>query len=149
MAGSELILGQICVNGTCTQPVNNVPYYSTGSDQEFDTITNDMLELGLGSGDNFNKILASSVEKLRREISGKVLKVTYLEDYPLSYTDKSSNGTAVGQGVAFELLSFLTKKFNFTYQLVQPAKNILGSTQDMEGSILDMLQSQVCFRIIV
>ncbi|XP_053675806.1 glutamate receptor ionotropic, delta-2 [Anopheles nili] len=78
------------------------------------------------------------LQELRQRLAGTTLRVTTLQDWPLSYTVKV-NGTIVGAGVAFDLLEFLMEKFNFTYELVMPEQNIVGSTQDMPGSVLALL----------
>uniref|UniRef100_A0A182JGR2 Ionotropic glutamate receptor C-terminal domain-containing protein n=1 Tax=Anopheles atroparvus TaxID=41427 RepID=A0A182JGR2_ANOAO len=76
--------------------------------------------------------------EMRQKLAGKTLRVTTLQDWPLSYTVKL-NGTIVGGGVAFDLLEFLMEKFNFTYELVMPEQNIVGSSNDMAGSVLQLL----------
>lgn len=63
------------------------------------------------------------------------------QDYPLSYSDVDRNGNKTGLGVAFQLLSFLTKKFNFTYEIIAPQLNIVGSTNDYQGSLIELLNS--------
>nr|XP_040234814.2 glutamate receptor ionotropic, delta-1 [Anopheles coluzzii] len=78
------------------------------------------------------------MQELRRRLAGTTLRVTTLQDWPLSYTVKI-NGTYIGAGVAFELLEFLMEKFNFTYELVMPEQNIVGSSNDMAGSVLQLL----------
>ncbi|XP_062535181.1 glutamate receptor ionotropic, kainate 2-like [Armigeres subalbatus] len=81
------------------------------------------------------------MEQLANELKGRMLKVTTLEDWPLSYTERQ-NGTLVGRGVAFELLEFLMEKFKFNYTLVMPEHNIVGSTNDMQGSIIELLATE-------
>lgn len=95
---------------------------------------------------NNKKFTAENFANLTKELSGKNLKIGFLEDYPLSYSNVDSNGNKTGFGVAFQLLSFLTKKFNFTYEIVAPQFNIVGSTNDYEGSLIQLLNS-VCFHI--
>lgn len=68
------------------------------------------------------------------------------KDPPLSYTEMES-GKLVGKGVAFNLLEFLMKKYNFTYEIVQHEKNIIGSREDFEGSLLESLHKNVNFLI--
>ncbi|XP_055621480.1 probable glutamate receptor [Toxorhynchites rutilus septentrionalis] len=80
----------------------------------------------------------SHLQQLANELQGRTLNVTTLEDWPLSYTERI-NGTLFGRGVAFELLDFLMEKFKFNYTLVMPEHNIVGSTTDMEGSIIELL----------
>lgn len=130
MGGLELILAAICLNATCDatqQPITN--------------IKNQIPMTLEGLGDNGESMLvkAQKFKEMRNELSGKKLKVVSLEDPPLSYT-KIVNGTRVGMGVSFEILEFLTEKFNFTYELIIPEKNTVGSTNDMEGSLLQILR---------
>lgn len=82
------------------------------------------------------------MEQLKKQLNGKVLRVTSLEDFPLSWTEQV-NGTRVGRGVAFNLLNVLMKKYNFTYELQMPKNNIVGSTNDMDGSMIELLQTGV------
>lgn len=53
------------------------------------------------------------------------------------------SGKLVGKGIAFNLLQFLMEKFNFTYEIVEHAKNIIGSREDFEGSLLESLYTNV------
>ncbi|XP_053669519.1 probable glutamate receptor [Anopheles marshallii] len=78
------------------------------------------------------------MQELRQRLAGTTLRVTTLQDWPLSYTVKI-NGSYIGAGVAFDLLEFLMEKFNFTYELVMPEQNIVGSSNDMAGSVLQLL----------
>lgn len=88
-------------------------------------------------------VTAERLRKLREELNGQTLNITFMDDYPLSYS-VIENGTTKGMGVAFELLEFLTEKLNFTYELVRPEKNIMGSSDQYDGSILELLDTQVC-----
>ncbi|XP_001651932.2 glutamate receptor ionotropic, kainate 2 [Aedes aegypti] len=90
---------------------------------------------------NSQDVKDAFMEQLANELKGRMLKVTTLEDWPLSYTERQ-NGTLVGRGVAFELLEFLMEKFKFNYTLVMPEHNIVGSTKDMEGSIIELLATE-------
>lgn len=63
-----------------------------------------------------------------------------LEDPPLSYTELLPDGTRIGKGVAFQLLKFLEEKFNFTTIVTVPSANIIGSTTDMAGSLIEILK---------
>lgn len=40
------------------------------------------------------------------------------------------NNTRVGYGVAFNVLKFLTEKFNFTYEIINITENVIGSTEN-------------------
>ncbi|XP_050094606.1 glutamate receptor ionotropic, kainate 2 [Anopheles aquasalis] len=80
------------------------------------------------------------MQELRDKLAGRTLRVTTLQDWPLSYTVKV-NGSMVGGGVAFDLLEFLMEKFNFTYELVMPQLNIVGSSNDLSGSVLELLSN--------
>ncbi|XP_031622172.1 glutamate receptor ionotropic, delta-2 [Contarinia nasturtii] len=77
--------------------------------------------------------------ELKANLSGSVLKVVTLEDPPLSYTEVDSSGKLVGKGVAFKLFQFLMDKFNFTYEIVKHDRNIIGSIEDLNGSLLHTL----------
>lgn len=66
----------------------------------------------------------------------------HLKDYPLSYT-RIENGTVVGKGIAFDIFNFLHEKFKFEYTIVLPENNIVGSTDDSAGSIINMLDNDV------
>lgn len=54
------------------------------------------------------------------------------------------NGKPVGKGVAFKALDFLTLKFNFTFNIVQLDKDIIGSKSDYAGSLVECLNESVC-----
>ncbi|XP_055533659.1 glutamate receptor ionotropic, delta-1 [Wyeomyia smithii] len=79
--------------------------------------------------------------QLANELQGRSLKVTTLEDWPLSYTERI-NGTLYGRGVAFELFEFIMEKYKFNYTLVMPEHNIVGSSSDMEGSVIELLAKE-------
>lgn len=55
----------------------------------------------------------------------------------------NDTGTPTPMGVAFQLLDFLTEKFNFTFKIVKPETPKLGSTNDMAGSLLELLKNGV------
>ncbi|XP_065360019.1 glutamate receptor 2 [Calliphora vicina] len=86
---------------------------------------------------------AEKLLKLREWINGRHLRIATLEDYPLSYTKRFDNGTVVGLGVAFELIDFLKEKFNFTYEVLVPEGNIIGSKTDFADSLIEMLNTTV------
>lgn len=60
----------------------------------------------------------------------------------MSYVS-NKNGKMVGEGVAFEIFKFLTNKFNFTYEIVNITNNIIGSSFEMDGSLLESLNQSV------
>uniref|UniRef100_A0A182W227 Ionotropic glutamate receptor C-terminal domain-containing protein n=1 Tax=Anopheles minimus TaxID=112268 RepID=A0A182W227_9DIPT len=91
------------------------------------------LEMGASA-----EVKEREMQELRQRLAGTTLRVTTLQDWPLSYTVKI-NGSYIGAGVAFDLLEFLMEKFNFTYELVMPEQNIVGSSNDMTGSVLQLL----------
>ncbi|EDV52455.1 glutamate receptor 2 [Drosophila erecta] len=74
-------------------------------------------------------------------IGGKHLRIATLEDFPLSYTQLLENGTRIGLGVSFQIINFLKKKFNFTYEVVVPQDNIIGSPSDYDRSLIEMVNS--------
>lgn len=56
------------------------------------------------------------------------------------------NGTRQPMGVSFQLLSLLRLKLNFTYDLIFPENNIYGSTNDMKGSLIEVLNTSVSYK---
>ncbi|XP_058054740.1 probable glutamate receptor [Anopheles bellator] len=109
----------------------------TGGIQPIEPEGNETTEYYQLELDNSAEVKAQ-LQLLREKLAGKTLRVATLQDWPLSYTAKI-NGTIVGGGVAFDLLEFLMEKFNFTYELVMPQQNIVGSSNDMAGSVLELL----------
>lgn len=91
---------------------------------------------------------AQKLKNLREWINGRHFRIATLEDYPLSYTKHYENGTIVGLGVAFELIDFLKEKFNFTYEVVVPEGNIIGSKTDFANSLIEILNTTVSFKEI-
>lgn len=83
---------------------------------------------------------------LKEELSGLTLNVTFMDDFPLSYKDTS---TGKPKGVAIDILEFLMEKFNFTYVLVTPEKNIMGSSEQYAGSIMELLDTEVTVWTII
>lgn len=98
------------------------------------------------------EVLRNKKEKLRRMrewINGKHLIIATLEDYPLSYTQLLDNGTRIGQGVSFQIIEFLQEKFNFTYDVVVPQDNIIGSTTDFDRSLIEMVNTSVSIEFML
>lgn len=94
------------------------------------------------------EVLRNKREKLRNMktwINGRHLRIATLEDYPLSYTQTLENGTRVGRGVSFQIIEFLQEKFNFTYEVVVPQDNIIGSKADLDRSLIEMVNNSVSF----
>lgn len=60
----------------------------------------------------------------------------------MSYTETES-GKLVGKGIAFQLLQFMMDKYNFTYEIVKHDRNIIGSQEDFNGSLIQSLYSNV------
>lgn len=83
------------------------------------------------------------LREMREWIGGKHLRIATLEDYPLSYTELLENGTRIGHGVSFQIIDFLKKKFNFTYEVYVPQDNIIGSPTDYDRSLIEMVNSSV------
>ena len=88
------------------------------------------------------------LEAIRKDLNGKKLKIGTIEDYPLSYTVDLGNGTYEGHGVSFELIKFLSKKFNFTYEIIKPKENKIGSSLDFENSLIELVNKSVSIFII-
>lgn len=127
MAGIALILSTICMNSTCIRSSNQITY---------DFVAN---ELGIESSVSIKE---KKLNEIAQELNGKVLTLATLEDPPLSWTEKE-NGNVVIKGVVGDILSFLTEKFNFTYEVKVPKKNIIGSLTDMDGSLLELMKNEV------
>lgn len=129
MAGIALLLSSLCLNSTiCNQDVDSGVNYNLRQK---------------GNILNENESLKTmTLDALARELKGQTLRVTTLEDYPLSYVIRE-NGTLVGRGTSFEFLDFLMQKYDFKYELVLPKFNILGSSNDTEGSIMQMISKNV------
>lgn len=127
MAGIALILSTICMNSTCIKSSNQISY---------DFVAN---ELGIESNENQKE---AQLNRIAKEINGRVLTLATLEDPPLSWTEKE-NGNIVIKGVVGDILNFLTEKFNFTYEVKVPKKNIIGSLKDMDGSLLELMKNEV------
>lgn len=53
------------------------------------------------------------------------------------------DGKMVGKGVAFKLFQFLMTKYNFTYEIIKQERNVIGSKDDFEGSLLESLYKNV------
>jgi len=89
------------------------------------------------------------LREMREWIGGKHLRIATLEDYPLSYTHVLDNGTRIGLGVSFQIIDFLKKKFNFTYEVAVPQDNIIGSQSDFDRSLIEMVNSSVSSLLVV
>lgn len=150
MKGIELLLASLCINCTMERNENN----RTNMDNPYPNnqfLASTAIPIA-GSTDSHNdhaQVLDNRMaalqylRELREWLSGKHLRIATLEDYPLSYTIKFPNGTRKGKGVAFELIDFLQDKFNFTYDVVVPEKNIIGSNADFRQSLLEKLNKSV------
>lgn len=57
--------------------------------------------------------------------------------------ETNENGELVGKGVAFRILEFLKEKFNFTVHIHLAEKNIIGSNDDYNGSVVETLAKEV------
>uniref|UniRef100_A0A1B0CLI0 Uncharacterized protein n=2 Tax=Lutzomyia longipalpis TaxID=7200 RepID=A0A1B0CLI0_LUTLO len=129
MDGIGILFESVCHNLTCDSAANSDDYESVN-------ITSQSGMSNMTSGEAKEMVL----DQLRKEINGQTLRVVTLNDYPLSFVD-TVNDTAIGAGVSFDLLEFLTEKFNFTYEVVVPENNIVGSTQDFDGSLIELLEN--------
>lgn len=125
MEGLALMLSTICLNTTFCPDLHTNPGVNFK-----EILPNDLYRT--------HKAQEDELKKLADELKGQTLQVTTLEDYPLSYVEKE-NGTLVGKGLAFEFFEILMKKYDFKYNLIIPDFNILGGTNDSEGSLLQML----------
>ncbi|CAO1399563.1 unnamed protein product [Diamesa serratosioi] len=128
MAGMALILNAMCMNAmNCEPPNSTIP-------SNYDVIRNGTV---LIESESAKEVMLANLAK---ELRGKTLRVTTLRDPPLSYTINVNNVT-VGKGISFEFLDFLVEKFDFKYEIILPKYNILGSTDDTQGSILEMMST--------
>lgn len=66
------------------------------------------------------------------------------QNYPLSWTEASENGTIEGRGVAFILVNILREKFNFTFEVVVPERNFELGGRRSEESLIGLVNSSVC-----
>ena len=130
MDGIALMLSAICLNSTICpspHPVFDINYKQLmASDLSIKT-----------------KEIQDDLDRLAAELKGQTINITTLEDYPLSYVERDNNGTFVGKGWAFEFFEFLMKKYDFKYNLVIPNVNIVGSSNDSEGSIMQIMIKNV------
>lgn len=53
------------------------------------------------------------------------------------------NGNIQGNGVAFDVFNYFAEKFNFTYNIVPPERNLIGSVTSFNGSLIEMLYTKV------
>lgn len=158
MKGIELLVASLCLNCTLEYGSNNtisedspilddsylpidnsmpLPNDDTIDDNEID-LNNDRINI------LDNKLAAlKRLRKLREWLDGTHLRIATIEDYPLSYTEQLPNGTRQGKGVAFELVNFLQEKFNFTYEVLVPENNVIGSNLDYENSLLEKINKSV------
>ncbi|XP_075161815.1 ionotropic receptor 76b [Haematobia irritans] len=143
--GIELLLtAALCL--TCANETMNYPEGLLLVDDNYEVVTEAPLVDTLLDdipAETINTIYekAEKLAKLRTWINGRHLRIATLEDYPLSYTEVQPNGQTEGRGVSFILLDFLREKFNFTYEVIVPKGNIIGSKSDYEGSLIEMLNS--------
>lgn len=129
MEGIALMLSAICLNSTfCPSPhiTPNVNY------DEF--LPRDLYRS--------KKAIEEEMTKLAKELKGQTLNVTTLEDYPLSYVVRE-NGTFIGKGWAFEFFGILMKKYDFKYNLINPNFNIVGGSNDSDGSLIEIMIKKV------
>lgn len=129
MEGIQLLLSAICLNGTLCSNPHPKPLINF---EEF-------LPRNLAES---KKALDAEMEKLAMEIKGLTLTVATVEDYPLSYVQRA-NDTFVGKGWAFEFFEYLMNKYNFSINIVVPQYNIIGSSNDSEGSLMQMITRNV------
>lgn len=123
----ELLLSSICLNLTCdaiSESVEKTYYFDFNDTATSLDVKKDFLQ------------------GIRDALNGQVLKVTTLQDPPLNWAEKDNNGVWVGKGIAFNIFNILTEKFNFTYELVLSKNNIIGSTNDFSGSLLELVQGK-------
>nr|XP_026491365.1 glutamate receptor ionotropic, delta-2 [Vanessa tameamea] len=117
MAGVQLILATICNASFCNDGFDN-PLTATYIPPE-----------------------KSELQNLKNEINGKHLRIATYNNYPLSFTKRTENGTIIGKGVAFFLINTLREKLNFTYEIVLPERNIELGGRKPEDSVIGLVNS--------
>ncbi|VVC91731.1 unnamed protein product [Leptidea sinapis] len=93
MTGLQLILSTVC-NATFCESIYDNP----------------LIDTRLSRKQNESTFLTDFV-------NGRHLKIATFNNYPLSWTERTDNGTIIGHGVAFEVVNVLQEKFNFTYEV--------------------------------
>lgn len=129
MEGMTLMLSAMCLNATVCPNQHAHPGVNF-----YEFLPRDLYRTSKEQDDEMKKLAA--------EIKGQTLQITTLEDYPLSYMVRE-NGTLVGKGWAFEFFETLMRKYDFKYNLVMPEYNIIGSSNDSDGSLLQMILGNV------
>ncbi|XP_049888144.1 glutamate receptor ionotropic, delta-2 [Pectinophora gossypiella] len=117
--GLELIISTIC-NATFCEPVYDNP---------------------LLDGQLTKK--QAALQSLINDLNGKHLKVATYTNYPLSWVERSENGTLTGQGVAFVIMDVLRKRFNFTFEVVEPDRNFEVGGSRPEDSVIGLVNSSL------
>ncbi|XP_047517994.1 uncharacterized protein LOC125058034 isoform X3 [Pieris napi] len=79
--------------------------------------------------------------QLENFVNGKHLRIGTINYYPESWAERTENGTYIGRGAAFDLVHILQKKFNFTYEVVVPERNMLYSDDRPLESLIGLLAS--------
>ncbi|XP_041973311.1 ionotropic receptor 93a isoform X1 [Aricia agestis] len=115
MAGMELIFSTVC-NATFCESVYDNPV----TDTHLTARQNELLYL-------------------KNEVNGKHLVIGTFNNYPWSWVEKNENGTLIGNGVAFALVEILQEKFNFTYDVVVPEKNMELGGRKYGESLADLV----------
>ncbi|XP_037959941.1 glutamate receptor ionotropic, delta-1-like [Teleopsis dalmanni] len=133
MSGLKLILSaSLCV--ICAQSYNQI--YNELQDMQ---LSEQLTTNEINSTEDSMQSIHTKRSTLRNWINGRHLRIATLEDFPLSYTQILENGKRIGSGVSFEVIDFLQEKFNFTYEVVVPDANIIGSSNDFNLSLIKML----------
>jgi actin-related protein len=123
--GISLILSMVCVNGASCEAESQPP----GVNYVENIVDNDHKQ---------------NLEELAKQLKGKTLKVVTLEDYPLSYYERSADNTTLrGKGRAFEFFEILMKKYDFNYTIVKPQRNEIGYIGNSDGTLLSVLEKKV------
>ncbi|CAH2063025.1 unnamed protein product, partial [Iphiclides podalirius] len=118
-SGVELILSTICNSSFCEAVYDN-PNLDSG-------LTNKQNEM-LSMASNLN---------------GKHLRIGTYNNYPLSWTEKESNGTITGHGVAFMIVDILRRKFNFTFEVIVPERNFEIGFGKPENSLISLVNNSI------
>ncbi|XP_055376829.1 glutamate receptor ionotropic, kainate 2 [Condylostylus longicornis] len=136
--GFELILAAICLNSTaCMQ---GIPLQNNSDTMQFSMISQNGNSSFINILDEKKTEMAKQnrLKEMQNWLNGRKLRIATIDDFPLSYTEKK-NGEIVGKGVSFALVDFLAKKYNFTYDVIKPDNDIIGSSYDMDKSLIELL----------
>ncbi|XP_052737877.1 glutamate receptor ionotropic, delta-2 [Bicyclus anynana] len=98
-------------------------------------------DLGNSLTDTELTLRQNEIQQMKNAINGKHLKIGTYNNYPLSWTEGSDNGTVSGHGVAFVIVNILREQFNFTFDVVVPEQNVELGGRRPEDSLIGLVNS--------